>query len=283
MKQRLDLVLVERNLVPTRAKAQALILAGSVFVNGQKRTKAGEPIAADAAIEVRDALPFVGRGGYKLDHALEAFGLSPAGCVALDVGACTGGFTDVLLQRGAARVYAIDVGYGQLDYRLRTDDRVVVLERTNIRQLEALPLTSDAADTGPVLADCGVVDVSFISLKLVLPAMQRLLRPDAWIVALIKPQFEAGPQDVGRGGVVRDPRVHRRVLHETLSFAAEHDLHPHGLALSPITGPAGNREFLAWLGGAGPALAVDHAIEQALDAVAQQPQTATDDRLTADG
>lgn len=273
MKQRLDLVLLERNLVPTRAKAQALILAGSVFVNGQKRTKAGEAIPTDAAIEVRDALPFVGRGGFKLDHALQTFGLDVVGRVAIDVGACTGGFTDVLLQRGAARVYAIDVGYGQLDYRLRTDERVVVLERTNIRQLEALP---EAA-----LADCGVVDVSFISLKLVLPAMQRLLQPDTWIVALIKPQFEAGPQDVGRGGIVREPRVHRRVLHDMLSFAAEHGLPPHGLTLSPITGSAGNREFLAWLGGAGPALAIDPVIERVLDAVAQQPQPATDD-LTAD-
>jgi 23S rRNA (cytidine1920-2'-O)/16S rRNA (cytidine1409-2'-O)-methyltransferase len=274
MKQRLDLALVERNLVPTRAKAQALILAGDVFVNGQKRTKAGEPVAADATIEVRGALPFVGRGGYKLDHALSVFGLDVTGRVALDVGACTGGFTDVLLQRGAARVYAIDVGYGQLDYRLRTDERVTVLERTNIRQLEVLP---DAQ-----LADCGVVDVSFISLKLALPAMQRLLQPDSWIVALIKPQFEAGPQDVSRGGVVRDRRVHRRVLHDMLSWAAEHQLAPHGLTLSPITGPAGNREFLAWLGGAGPALAVDQAIEQALDAVTQQPQADSGDDLAAD-
>lgn len=278
MKQRLDLVLVERHLVPTRAKAQALILAGSVFVNGQKRTKAGEAIPTDAAIEVRTTLPFVGRGGFKLDHALTTFALDVAGRVAIDVGACTGGFTDVLLQRGAVRVYAIDVGYGQLDYRLRTDERVEVLERTNIRQLEALPETEGV----PALADCGVVDVSFISLKLVLPAMQRLLQPDAWIVALIKPQFEAGPQDVSRGGVVRDPRVHRRVLHDMLSFAASHDLPPHGLTLSPITGPAGNREFLAWLGGAGPALAIDPAIERVLDAVAQQPQPATDDDLTAD-
>ena len=208
---------------------------------------------------MRGALPFVGRGGFKLDHALATFGLDVAGRSAIDVGACTGGFTDVLLQRGAAQVYAIDVGYGQLDYRLRTDDRVVVLERTNIRQLDQLPEAR--------LADCGVVDVSFISLKLVLPAMQLLLRPDAWIVALIKPQFEAGPQDVGRGGVVRDARVHHRVLTEVLEFAAAHGLPPHGLTLSPITGPAGNREFLAWLGGAGPAIDTERAISAALDAV----------------
>ena len=256
MKQRIDLVLVERNLVPTRAKAQALILAGSVFVNGQKRTKAGEQIDVEAEIEVRGALPFVGRGGFKLDHALATFGLDVHELSAIDVGACTGGFTDVLLQHGARQVFAIDVGYGQLDYRLRTDERVVVLERTNIRQLTALP-----EDT---LADCGVVDVSFISLKLVLPAMQQLLKPDAWIVALVKPQFEAGQQDVGRGGVVREPRVHRRVLHEILEFAANSGLTPHGLTLSPITGPAGNREFLAWFGGSGPALNLDRAIDAAL-------------------
>lgn len=256
MKQRLDLVLVERHLAPTRAKAQALILAGSVYVDGQKRTKAGEQISPEAHIEVRGALPFVGRGGLKLAHALDTFSLDVRGLTAIDVGACTGGFTDVLLQRGAARVYAIDVGYGQLDYRLRTDPRVVVLERTNIRSLDTLPDT--------VLAECGVVDVSFISLELVLPAMQRLLTPEAWIVALIKPQFEAGPRDVGKGGVVRDPRVHRRVLRQILTFAASHGLPPHGLTASPITGPAGNREFLAWLGGSGPELAIEQAIDDVL-------------------
>lgn len=258
MKQRLDLVLVERNLAPTRSKAQALILAGSVFVDGHKRTKAGEAIDVEAEIDVRASLPFVGRGGFKLDHALATFGLDVRDKTAIDVGACTGGFTDVLLQHGAVRVYAIDVGYGQLDYRLRTDERVVVLERTNIRQLETLP---DHA-----LADCGVVDVSFISLELVLPAMQRLLQAEAWIVALIKPQFEAGPQDVGKGGVVRDPRIHRRVLEKILTFAAARGLPPHGLTVSPITGPAGNREFLAWIGGTGPALDLDQAIEQAVAA-----------------
>lgn len=256
-KQRLDLVLLERQLAPTRAKAQALILAGSVYVNGQKRIKAGEAVEVDAPIEVRDALPFVGRGGFKLQHALHEWKLDPSGMTAIDVGACTGGFTDVLLQHGAARVFAIDVGYGQLNYALRTDARVVPLERTNIRQLQALPEHA--------VADCGVVDVSFISLKLVLPAMQRLLKPGAWIVALIKPQFEAGPQDVGKGGVVRDRKVHGRVLHEILQFAASIDLVPRGLAVSPLTGPAGNREFLAWLGGSGPTLAIDAAIDAAIN------------------
>jgi 23S rRNA (cytidine1920-2'-O)/16S rRNA (cytidine1409-2'-O)-methyltransferase len=171
------------------------------------------------------------------------------------VGASTGGFTDVLLQRGAARVYAIDVGYGHLDYRLRNDARVVVIERTNIRQLQALPDGTHA--------NGGVVDVAFISLKLVLPAMQRLLQPDAPIIALVKPQFEAGPQDVGRGGVVRDSRIHARVLADIVGFAASIGLTPHGLTPSPITGPAGNREFLVWIGGAGPALDVEHAVARA--------------------
>ncbi|WP_026370659.1 TlyA family RNA methyltransferase [Kallotenue papyrolyticum] len=263
MKQRLDMLLVERELAPSRARAQALILAGQVYVDGQKRTKAGELVDVNAVVEVRGGLPFVGRGGLKLAHALDTFALEVRDRIAIDVGAATGGFTDVLLQRGAARVYAIDVGYGQLAYRLRHDPRVVLLERTNIRTLTALP--------AGVLADCGVVDVSFISLRLVLPAMQRLLRPDAWIVALIKPQFEAGPQDVGKGGVVRDTRVHRRVLREVLSFAAEQGLPPHGLTASPIRGPAGNFEFLAWLGGPGPELALEPAIELALAETAERP------------
>ena len=256
MKQRLDQAMVERGLAPNRSKAQALILAGDVYVDGQKRTKAGEQIAADAQIEIQGSLPFVSRGGFKLDHALSIFPVTVANYVWIDVGASTGGFTDVLLQRGAARVYAIDVGYGHLDYRLRNDARVVVLERTNIRNLDALPEGA--------LAEGGVVDVSFISLKLVLPAMQRLLRPNSPIIALIKPQFEAGPQDVGRGGVVRDARVHRRVLLDVLQFAASIELQPRGLTPSPIKGPAGNREFVAWLGGDGPPLDLEAAVTAAL-------------------
>ena len=253
-KARLDLLLVERGLAPTRAKAQALIMAGQVFVADQKRTKAGEQIATDASIDVRGGLAYVGRGGLKLAHALDEFGIDVRDLAALDVGACTGGFTDVLLQRGIRRVYAIDVGYGQLDYALRIDPRVVVIERTNIRQLEALP--DDA------LADCGVVDVSFISLRLVLPAMQRLMRPDSFVVALVKPQFEAGPGDVGKGGIVRDPEVHRRVLDDVLSFARSIGLALRGLTRSPITGAAGNTEFLAWVGGAGPELDAPAAIDR---------------------
>jgi 23S rRNA (cytidine1920-2'-O)/16S rRNA (cytidine1409-2'-O)-methyltransferase len=306
-KVRLDQLLVQRGLAETRSKAQALIMAGAVRVAGAASARAGELVPADAAIEVAGSLPYASRGGYKLAHALDTFGLSPSGLIAVDVGASTGGFTDVLLQRGAARVYAVDVGYGLLDWRLRQDPRVAVVERTNIRYLEALPpaqnrelprgyptenrtmrtknkettdngqrTTDDTQhatrDTqGPnqnaelntqhsELAQCATIDVSFISLKLALPALRRLIRPEAWVVALIKPQFEAGPEQVGKGGVVRDPAVHAAVLREVLAFAATIDLPSHGLARSPLTGPAGNVEFLAWLGGAGPELDVERAI-----------------------
>jgi 23S rRNA (cytidine1920-2'-O)/16S rRNA (cytidine1409-2'-O)-methyltransferase len=253
-KTRLDNLLVARGLAETRSKAQALIMAGSVRVAGQPATKPGATVDEAAPIEVTAALPFVSRGGHKLAHALDRFELDPHGLTALDAGASTGGFTDLLLQRGAARVYAVDVGYGILDYRLRADPRVVALERTNIRYLEQLP---DGA-----LADCAVIDVSFISLRLVLPAVQRLVAPAAWIVALVKPQFEAGPEQVGKGGVVRDPAVHRAVLRELLGFAAEIGLPPRGLERSPITGPAGNVEFLAWLQPGGPAIDIEGAARQ---------------------
>jgi 23S rRNA (cytidine1920-2'-O)/16S rRNA (cytidine1409-2'-O)-methyltransferase len=256
-KVRLDTLLVERGLAETRNKAQALLLAGSVRVNGQPAGKPGTLVDPAVALEVTAALPYASRGGYKLAHALDTFGLDPHGRTALDVGASTGGFTDVLLQRGAARVYAVDVGYGILDYKLRADPRVVVLERTNIRYLEALP-----SDASP--ADCAVIDVSFISLKLVLPAVRRLLAPAAWIVALIKPQFEAGPDLVGKGGVVRDPKVHRAVLREVVAAAAGYDLALHGLVRSPITGPAGNIEFLAWFAADATTLDPERAIAAAL-------------------
>lgn len=249
---RLDNLLVARGLAETRSKAQALVMAGNVRVAGQPAAKPGAMVDEAAEIEVTAPLPYASRGGYKLAHALDNFGLDPRGLVALDVGASTGGFTDVLLQRGAARVYAVDVGYGILDYRLRSDPRVVALERTNIRHLEALP---DNA-----LAGCAVIDVSFISLRLVLPALQRLIDPAAWVVALVKPQFEAGAEQVGKGGVVRDPQVHRVVLREVLAFADGLGLTPRGLARSPITGPAGNVEFLAWLQPGGPPLDSEAAI-----------------------
>jgi len=277
-KVRLDQLLVQRGLAETRGKAQALILAGSVLVGGAQRTKAGEQIAEDAPVELIEALPYASRGGYKLAHALDIFTLDPAGLIALDAGASTGGFTDVLLQRGAARIYAVDVGYGLIDWRLRQDPRVVLIERTNIRYLETLPEPNDERETmndesrssssfivhHSSLAQCATVDVSFISLKLVLPAMRRLITPDAWVVALIKPQFEAGAAQVGKGGVVRDPAVHAAVLRATLAATAEDGLAPHGLARSPITGPAGNVEFLAWLGGPGPALDFERAIGDVL-------------------
>ena len=196
----------------------------------------------------------------------------------MDVGASTGGFTSVLLQRGAARVYAVDVGYGIIDWRLRQDARVVVIERTNIRYLESLPGDGEqqrgdgtAAPTpnpqppNPILAACATIDVSFISLRLVLPAVQRLIGPGAWVVALIKPQFEAGAEQVGKGGVVRDPAAHTAVLREVLGFSAQIGLVPHGLVRSPITGPAGNIEFLAWLGGPGSQLDTERAIAAALE------------------
>ena len=233
---RLDQLLVQRGLADTRSKAQALIMAGSVRVSGQPQSKPGTMVPEEAPVEVTASLLYASRGGHKLAHALDEFGLDPGGLQVLDVGASTGGFTDVLLQRGAARVFAIDVGYGILDYRLRTDPRVVNLERTNIRHLTELP--------GGVAGDAAVIDTSFISLTLVLPAVQRLLVPGGWIVALIKPQFEAGPAHVGKGGVVRDPAVHAAVQQQISSFAATIGLETLGLTRSPITGPAGNVEFL---------------------------------------
>lgn len=267
---RLDQLLVARGLAESRARAQALILAGTVRVNDQVQTKPGHTFDDASEVTVATGLPYVSRGGYKLAHALETFQLDPTGLTALDAGASTGGFTDVLLQQGAAHVYAVDVGYGVLDWRLRQDPRVTVLERTNIRYLEALPASetvereseSGAASATPPTppAQCATIDVSFISLRLVLPAVQRLTTPDAWIIALIKPQFEAGQQQVGKGGVVRDPAVHRSVLREVLSAAVALGLPLCGLTRSPITGPAGNVEFLAWLQHDGPELAIEQAI-----------------------
>lgn len=257
---RLDQLLVIRGLAESRARAQALIMAGAVRVDNQVQTRPGYAVSPESDVSVAAPLPYVSRGGFKLAHALDTFGLNPARLTALDVGASTGGFTDVLLQRGAGHVYAVDVGYGVLDWRLRQDARVTVLERTNIRYLDALPQpgttkthASDAgisltdADPAPPQVQCATIDVSFISLRLVLPAVQRLVTPEAWMVALIKPQFEAGPQQVGKGGVVRDPAVHRSVLREVLAATVALHIPPRGLTRSPLTGPAGNIEFLVWL------------------------------------
>jgi 23S rRNA (cytidine1920-2'-O)/16S rRNA (cytidine1409-2'-O)-methyltransferase len=252
-KQRLDLLLVERGLVESREQARRLIMAGEVSVDGVVADKAGIQVKTEAALEVREALPYVSRGGLKLAAALNDFALDVAGMVAVDIGASTGGFSDVLLQRGARRVYAIDVGYGQLAWKLRTDPRVVSMERTNIRYLDSLP--------EGVLADLAVIDASFIGLGLVLPATMRLLTPAAQIVALIKPQFEAGRRQVGKGGVVRDPAVHQAVIESVVAEAQSLSLHVAGLTLSPAPGPAGNIEFLVWLSRhAGTSLDLDRVI-----------------------
>ena len=236
-KERLDILLVDRGLVETRARARAHIMAGEVTVDGQRIDKAGTAVARDARIELAAPLPYVSRGGYKLAGALDGFGVAVAGRVCADVGACTGGFSDVLLQRGAARVYAIDVGQGQLDWKLRQDERVTVMEKTNARYVEALAEPIDLA----------VIDVSFISLKLILPAVRKWLAAAGEVIALIKPQFEAGPESVGKGGIVRDPAVHRAVLTDLLSWAAAAGWGVGGLRRSSIAGTDGNVEFLAWL------------------------------------
>ena len=240
---RLDTLLYRRGLAPSREKARRLILAGAVFVGGRRIDKAGVRVDEAAEVEVRQGPRYVSRGGLKLEHALRAFAIDPTGLVAVDVGASTGGFTDCLLQHGAARVFAIDVGYGQLDWTLRQDPRVVVIERTNARYLETLP--------EPVLL--AVIDVSFISLELILPQVRRWLASGGQVIALVKPQFEAGRGRVGKGGVVRDPDVHREVLHTTLLWALNNGWRIRGLTRSPVTGPKGNVEFLAWLdrGGSG--------------------------------
>jgi 23S rRNA (cytidine1920-2'-O)/16S rRNA (cytidine1409-2'-O)-methyltransferase len=237
-KIRLDVLLTERGLVESRSKAQALIMAGKVRVEDQVIIKAGAQIPLEANISLDSDLPYVSRGGVKLAVALDAFTIDPSNAVCADVGASTGGFTDVLLERGAARVYAIDVGYGQLAWKLRQDERVVVMERTNARYLEVLPEPIDLV----------TIDVSFISLKLIWPAVVKWLATSALVVALVKPQFEAGKAQVDKGGVVRDRAVHRQVLEVVIAYAAEVDLNMFGLIPSPITGPAGNHEFLLCLG-----------------------------------
>jgi len=241
---RLDELLVLRGLAESRSQAQRLLMAGQVQVAGQIVDKAGKQVSADVTVEVKSRLPYVSRGGLKLEAALDAFGLDPAGRICADIGASTGGFTDCLLQRGAARVYAIDVGYGQLAWSLRTDPRVVVIERMNVRFLEELPERIEFA----------TVDVSFISLRLVLQRVARLLIPTGQTIALIKPQFEVGKGLVGKGGVVRDPQLHRLAIEKVLTGAEGTGFAAQGLIRSPIRGPAGNVEFLVWLrqGGSAP-------------------------------
>jgi 23S rRNA (cytidine1920-2'-O)/16S rRNA (cytidine1409-2'-O)-methyltransferase len=270
-KQRLDQRLHELGLTESREQARRLIMAGEVMVNGQMVDRPATNVPDDAKIEIKAKPRFVSRGGEKLDAALERFQINVAGLVCADVGASTGGFTDCLLQRGAARVYAIDVGHGVLDQRLRNNPRVVVMEDTNARFLEHLPEPVQFVS----------VDASFISLKLLLPVVSKWLTPSPTpppsgkppmgeghgdgIVALIKPQFEAGRKDVGKGGVVKDVNVHRRVLTEVLIFAQEQGMNVKGLIPSPLRGPKGNVEFLVWLGSGGASLDILQAVEAALE------------------
>ena len=241
-KKRLDVLLVEQMYAETRSKAQAIIMAGLVYVNGQKADKAGMSFDADTAqIEVRgQACPYVSRGGLKLEKALRDFGVDPSGFVCSDSGCSTGGFTDCLLQQGASKVFAIDVGYGELNWKIRNDPRVVVMERTNIRYVTP-------EDIGEPL-DLSVIDVSFISLRIVLPAIKNLLKENqGQVLCLIKPQFEAGRENVGKNGVIRDPAVHKEVLDNIVALAKELGFTILGLTFSPVKGPAGNIEFLGHL------------------------------------
>ena len=240
MKKRLDVELVDRGLVQSRERAKVVIMEGLVYVNGQKSDKAGTPVKEDDRIEVRgETLRYVSRGGKKLEKAMQVFPVVLEGCTCMDIGASTGGFTDCMLQNGAVKVYAVDVGYGQLAWSLRTDERVVNLERTNIRYI--------TEEQVPQPVDFISVDVSFISLTLVLPVAHRLLKDGAQMVCLVKPQFEAGKDKVGKKGVVRDPQIHREVIRMVIVCAAELGFWVRGLDFSPIKGPEGNIEYLLFL------------------------------------
>ncbi len=237
VRSRLDLLLVERGLAESRDRAKAMIMAGLVTVGHQRPAKPGALYPNDVAIDVKETAQYVGRGGIKLAAALDAFKIDPTGTVALDVGASTGGFTDCLLQRGAAKVYAVDVGYGQLAYKLRTDPRVAVMERVNARHGIAIPEQVDVA----------TADVSFISLRMIVRPIAEVLKRPGVLVLLFKPQFEVGKGQIGKGGVVRDPLLHARVLGDFLIWAINGGFRVLGVIPSPITGDAGNREFLIYL------------------------------------
>ena len=241
IKKRLDVLLVERLYAETRSKAQAIIMSGNVYVNGQKADKPGTSFEETVEIEVRGAVcPYVSRGGLKLEKALRDFGVKPDGFVCSDSGASTGGFTDCLLQQGASKVFAIDVGYGELNWKIRNDPRVVVMERTNIRYVTP-------EDLGEPL-DLSVIDVSFIGLELVLPTIKNLLKPgQGQVLCLIKPQFEAGRENIGKNGVVRDPKIHQMVLDNFVTLVHGLGFTILGLTFSPVKGPAGNIEFLGHL------------------------------------
>ena len=240
VKKRLDVLLTEQGYADSRSKAQAIIMSGQVYVNGQKADKPGVSYEETVELEVRGAVcPYVSRGGLKLEKALRDFGVKPEGYVCSDSGASTGGFTDCLLQQGAKKVFAIDVGYGQLDWKIRSDERVVVMERTNIRYVTP-------EDLGEPL-DLSVIDVSFIGLEIVLPTIKNLLKPTGQVLCLIKPQFEAGKENVGKKGVVRDPIIHKMVLDNFVSLVDGLGFKILGLTFSPVKGPEGNIEFLGHL------------------------------------
>ena len=240
VKKRLDVLLTEQGYADTRSKAQAIIMSGNVYVNGQKADKPGVSYEETVELEVRGAVcPYVSRGGLKLEKALRDFGVKPVDYVCSDSGASTGGFTDCLLQQGARKVFAIDVGYGQLDWKIRSDERVVVMERTNIRYVTP-------EDLGEPL-DLSVIDVSFIGLEIVLPTIKTLLKPTGQVLCLIKPQFEAGKENVGKKGVVREPKIHKMVLDNFVSLVDSLGFKILGLTFSPVKGPEGNIEFLGHL------------------------------------
>lgn len=240
MKNRLDIVLTERNLFQSREKAKASIMAGLVYVDGQIADKPGMPVSDDAEITIKETLcPYVSRGGLKLEKALSIFDFSLKDAVAADIGASTGGFTDCMLQNGAVKVYAIDVGYGQLDWKLRNDNRVVNMEKVNVRYLDVDSVGRDL--------DFISIDVSFISLKLVFPVAAQLLSASGSLVCLVKPQFEAGRSQVGKKGIVRDPAVHREVIENVISYGVQNGLYSHGLTFSPVTGTKGNIEYLLYM------------------------------------
>lgn len=251
MKKRLDQYLVEKKFFENRTKAQAAIMAGEILVDEQKIDKAGTPVKEESSIRILGKnMPYVGRGGLKLEKALDEFQIDPKGRICLDIGASTGGFTDCLLQRGAAKVYAVDVGYGQLDLRLRNDPRVVVFERTNARYLTPQKLYGENFNVTEI-ATLAVIDVSFISLSNIFPAVFDLLASGGDVVALVKPQFEAGREFVGRGGIVKDPDVHKKVLENTKKHAEGSGFTFVRSTISPISGADGNIEFLAHLRKAG--------------------------------
>lgn len=242
MKERLDVLLVERGYYQSRERAKASIMAGVVFVDGQRSDKAGTKIDTEAVIEVKeDNCPYVSRGGLKLEKSIETFDLDLAGKVCMDIGASTGGFTDCMLQNGASRVYSIDVGYGQLAWKLRSDPRVVNIEKCNVRYLDPSLITD------PI--DFISVDVSFISLKLILPVAARVISENGTMVCLVKPQFEAGREEVDKGGgIIRDEKVHQDVIEKCIGYAEENGFIPYGLTFSPVKGAKGNREYLLYVG-----------------------------------